>query len=75
MIGAQTGDVGEDGEREVFIEMRLDVIAHALQALRRKTLGGRQGKMPDETLGDADTQGSAQTFDQDPVRALDINVL
>jgi hypothetical protein len=31
--------------------------------------------MPDETLGDADTQGSAQTFDQDPVRALDINVL
>ena len=61
VIGAQAGDIGENSERKIFIEMRLDVVAHALQPLRRKALGGRQGKMPDKTLGDADTQGGLST--------------
>ena len=39
---AQTGNVGEDGEREVSIAMRLDIIAQAPQPLRREVLAGRQ---------------------------------
>jgi hypothetical protein len=38
VIGAQTGDIGENSEREVVIEMRLDVIAHAPQPLWRGPL-------------------------------------
>jgi hypothetical protein len=42
--------VGQHGQRKIVVEMRLDVIAHTLQPLRRKMLNGRQrqilGKMP-----------------------------
>jgi hypothetical protein len=63
------------GEGEVFIEMRLDIVAHTLQPLRRKTLAGRQREMPDKTPSDADTQGSAQAFDQDSVRETAVDLL
>ena len=46
VIRAQTGDVGEHGEREVFIEMRLDAVAHTLQALRREALAGASERCP-----------------------------
>jgi hypothetical protein len=76
MIGAETRDVGEDGEREVLIEMRLNLVTHAPQPLRRKALvAGRQGKVPGETLGEADTQSSAQALDQDPVRETIFDLL
>ena len=67
MIEAEACDVGEHGERNFGIEMRLDIVAHALQPFRRKTLAGRQRETPDKTPGEADTQSRAQAFDQDPV--------
>ena len=68
MIGAETGDIGEGSEREIIVEMRLDEVAHPLQPLRREALvAGRQGTTPNETLSEANTQGRAQAFDQDPV--------
>jgi hypothetical protein len=70
VIGAQTGHSCEFGQGQPIIEMCLDEVAHALQALRREALAGRQREMPDKTLSDADTQGSAQAFDQDPVGDL-----
>ena len=42
VIRAQTGNVGEHREREIVIEMRLDISAHPLQSFCRKTPAGRQ---------------------------------
>ena len=67
VIGAETGAVGEDGEGEIIVEMRLDVVAHALQPFGREALGGRQREMPDKMPRDTDAQGRAQALDQDPV--------
>src|SRR6516165_10729220 len=55
--------------------MRLDIVAYALQPLRRKTLAGRQRETPDKTLSDADTQDCAQAFYQDPVREAAFDLL
>jgi len=75
VVGAQTGDVGEDGEREVFIETRLDIVVYAPQPLRRKALSAaRQGEMAEKTPSNADTQRSAQAFDQDPVRETTLDL-
>jgi hypothetical protein len=54
VIGAETGDVGQHREREIVIGMGLDVVAHALQPLRRKTPAGRQREMTDKTPSNAD---------------------
>ena len=63
VIGAQTGDVGQHGEREVVIEMRLYEVPHAPQPFRRKALGaGRQREMREETPSDADAQGRTPGF-------------
>jgi len=42
VVGAQTGDVGEHGERKILIEMRLDVVVHPPQPLDRETNGHRE---------------------------------
>src|SRR5271163_4120808 len=49
------------------LALRLDVVAHPAQPLWRDALAGRQREMPDKTPGDADAQGSAEAFDQDPL--------
>jgi len=75
VIRAQTGDVGQNGEREIVVEMRFDIVAHPLQPRRRKTLGGRQREMPDKMPRNADAQGRAQAFDQDPIREATFHLL
>src|SRR5271169_6151684 len=67
MVRAEASDVRKHGERKIVIKMRFDVVAHALQPFRRKALTGRQQEMGDKTPREANTQGRAQAFDQDPV--------
>src|SRR5215472_558641 len=59
VMGAETCDVSQSGERKIFIEMRFDVVAHALQPLRREARAGRQRETPDKTLSDAHTKDCA----------------
>jgi hypothetical protein len=55
--------------------MRLDIVAHPLQPLRRETMAGRQRETPDEMPSDADAHGSAEGFDQDPFREATFDLL
>src|SRR5271169_5721168 len=56
--------------------MSLNEIAYPAQAVWRQALvAGRQRKMPEETAGDADAQGSAEAFDQDPVAEAAFDLL
>ena len=67
MVRAEASDVREHGERKIIIEMRFDVVAHALQPFRRKALADRHQEMGAKTPHKAYTQSCAQAFDQDPV--------
>ena len=45
VVWAKTGDVGQHSKREIVLEMRLDLVTHPPQSLRREALAaGLQGQ-------------------------------
>jgi hypothetical protein len=74
-VRAEASGVREHSQRKTVIEMRFDVVAHALQPFRRKALAGRQQEMVATTPREAYTKECARAFDQDPVYKAAFNWL